>query len=206
MNHKEEELKRLFIAAGEKLAELNLVCAGSGNLSMRLDEKTVLITATGSELGGLKPGDIVKTDLSGRPCGKAKKLPSSELPIHLMIYNKFPVAAITHCHPPLTNAYFSVMPELKALTFESRFYLKDVPVIRQRGVNVTDPALVIKALKKSNLVVLRNHGVFSIGESFSRDLNPVLILEEAVKVCALARIFKKGSLDRVDREIKKYLL
>ena len=98
------------------------------------------------------------------------------------------------------------MPKLKVLTFETRFYLNDVPVIKQKNLNVTDPGSVIRALKISKLVVVKNHGVFSIADTFHQALNPVLILEEAIKVAAVARLFRKKTLDQIDREIKKCLL
>ena len=117
---------------GKKLVESRLVTARAGNLSCRLDAKSILITVTGSELGNLKYSDIVKVSLESGVSAKAKKKPSSELPAHSLIYKNFPCQAVIHCHPPLTNAYFAVLPRLKVLTFETRFYLKEVPVVEQK--------------------------------------------------------------------------
>jgi L-fuculose-phosphate aldolase len=191
---------------GKKLAESRLVAARAGNLSCRLGAKSILITATGSELGNLKYGDIVKVPLEKGVLAKVKRKPSSELPAHSLIYKNLPCQVIIHCHPPLTNAYFALLPSLKVLTFETRFYLKEVPVVRQKGLNVTSLDLVVRALKNSRIVVVKNHGVFAIGDSFPEALSPVLVLEEAIKVAAVARLFKKKALDKIDREIKKCLL
>ena len=191
---------------GKKLVESRLVTARAGNLSCRLDAKSILITVTGSELGNLKYSDIVKVSLESGVSAKAKKKPSSELPAHSLIYKNFPCQAVIHCHPPLTNAYFAVLPRLKVLTFETRFYLKEVPVVEQKGLNVTRVDLLIRALQKNKIAVVKNHGVFSIADTFSQALAPVLILEEAIKVTAVARLFKKKALDKIDRQIKKCLL
>lgn len=191
---------------GKKLVESRLVTARAGNLSARLDAENILITVTGSELGNLKYGDIVKVPLEQEVSFKGKKKPSSELPAHSLIYKNFPCQVVIHCHPPLTNAYFAVLPKLKVLTFETHFYLKEVPVVGQKGLNVTSPDLLIRALRKNKIAVIKNHGVFSIADTFSQALAPALILEEAVKVAAVARLFKKKSLDKIDKQIKKCLL
>lgn len=202
---KQGSIKRQIIAIGKTLADSGLLTAKAGNLSVKLDAKTIFITATGSELGRLKNSDIIKVNLDNNYWNKARKRPSSELPTHSLIYNNFPCRVVIHCHPPLTNAYFAVMPKLKVLTFETGFYLRDVPVVKQKGLNVSDPQAVIRALKISKIVVVKNHGIFSIADTFHKALTPVLILEEAIKVAAVARIFKKKALDKIDREIKKCL-
>jgi L-fuculose-phosphate aldolase len=144
------------------------VTARAGNLSCRLDAKNILITVTGSELGNLKYGDIVKVALEKMISAQVKKKPSSELPAHRMIYKNFPCQVVIHCHPPLTNAYFAVLPKLKVMTFETLFYLKEVPVVEQKGINVTRVDLLIRALRRNKIVVVKNHGIFSIADTFSQ--------------------------------------
>ena len=202
---REKTIKRQIIAIGKILADSGLLTARAGNLSAKFDAETIFITATGSELGRLKNSDILKVSFGNNSCIDARKRPSSELPMHSLIYKNFPSRVVIHCHPPLTNAYFAVLPKLKVLTFETGFYLNDVPVVGQKGLNVTNPGSVIRALKISKIVVVKNHGIFSIADTFHQALNPVLILEEAIKVAAVARLFKKKALDGIDREIKKHL-
>jgi len=201
---KERELKRKIIQIGEKLYDLRLVTARAGNISARLDKNNILITATGTALGNLSKADIVKVSLCGLPAQKNKR-PSSEFPLHSLIYRHFPARVVIHCHPPLTNAYFAVYSCLKALTFETNFYLGDVPVVEQASLTVTKLELAIRALRKNNLAVIKNHGVFSIAENFDASLERIEILEEAVRVAAVARLFKKRALDKLDREVKKSL-
>jgi ribulose-5-phosphate 4-epimerase/fuculose-1-phosphate aldolase len=54
-------------------------------------------------------------------------------------------------------------------------------------------------------VVIKNHGVFSIAENFGVSLERIEILEEAVRVEAVARLFKKRVFDNLDKELKKRL-
>jgi len=197
-------MRQAIVSVGKKLAAAQLACARSGNVSLRRDKKTVLITATGAALGDLRPGDIVRVCLATGEISGAKR-PSSELPLHLAIYKNFDCRAVIHCHPPLANAFFAVHSRLPVLTFETRFYLKDVPVIRQRSLNVSDPAPVVAALAGNKLAVLRNHGVVAIGQDFTDTLELIQILEESVKIACIARLFRKKSLDGIDRAIKTCL-
>jgi len=169
-----------------------------------LDNEHILITGTGTFLGELKDADIVKVDLATGIHEGALK-PSSEFPLHSLVYKNFPAQALIHCHPPLINGYFAAVATLKALTFETKFYLGDVPVIEQDTPTVTKPDEVIAALKKNNLVVLKNHGTVAIAEKFEDALSITEALEEAVKSAALARLFNKDILDGLDKSLKDEL-
>lgn len=202
----EKETQRIneIIAIGRKLNTLRLAAARSGNLSARIDKDTILVTATGALLGGLSAEDIIKVNLANQDDLQNKRL-TSEFPMHSLIYNNFANQAVIHCHPSLINGYFSVYSDIKALTFETKLYLGNVPVIEQDTPSVTKPELVIEALKQNNLVVLRHHGVVSIADNFQEALNLIETLEEAVKSAAVARLFKKEAPDRLDTELKEAL-
>lgn len=198
---KEKALKDEVISIGRKLYELRLVVARAGNLSARLDERNILVTATGASLGSLTYDDIIRVDLKNEENLNNKRL-TTEFPLHRLIYENFPHKAVIHCHPTLINGYFAVCPELKTLTFESRLYLGNIPVVEQDTPAITKPELVVEALKASNLVVVRNHGVVSVADKFCDCLYLIESLEEAVKVIAVARLFKKEILDDLDRELQ----
>ena len=60
----EKKLKEEMIEFGEKLYYLRLAVARGGNLSSRLEQDTILITATSASLGELKEEDIITVDLT----------------------------------------------------------------------------------------------------------------------------------------------
>ncbi|MFA5063117.1 MAG: class II aldolase/adducin family protein [Candidatus Omnitrophota bacterium] len=201
---RERALKKEIIQVGKHLYRNRLAVAKSGNLSARLDAENILITATGTSLGDLKYKDIVKVNLSSeKVCGEAK--PSSELPLHALVYKNFDSKVVIHAHPPLINGYFAVTSDLKALTFETKFYLGNIPVIEQDTPTVTKPGAVISALKSNSLVILKNHGIVAIADKFGDALNLTEALEEAVRSAALARIFQKDILDDLDKVLKEDL-
>ncbi|MDD5108507.1 MAG: class II aldolase/adducin family protein [Candidatus Omnitrophica bacterium] len=197
----EQQLRSEIINVGKRLYAAGLAVANSGNLSARIDHENILITATGTALGQLKESDIVKVNLSsGKPQGEVN--PSSELPLHSLVYKNFSANFVIHCHPPLINGYFAVAKILKAMSFETKFYLGDIPVIPQETPTVTDPAPVIAALKTNSLVVLKNHGTVAIADKFEVALSITEALEEAVKSVAVARLFDKDILDDLDIALK----
>ncbi|MBL7151986.1 MAG: class II aldolase/adducin family protein [Candidatus Omnitrophica bacterium] len=200
---KEKALRDQIIRTGRKLYDLRLVAARSGNLSARIDESNILITATGTSLGDLGRDDIIKVDLSKDEQNRNNQRLTSEYTMHSAIYKSLPNKIILHCHPPLVNAYFAVCTELKILTFETKLYLGEVPVVEQDTPAVTKPELVVGALKNNNLAVIKNHGAVAIAENFSDALYLIETLEEAVKTAAIARLFKKDVLDELDKGLKE---
>ena len=201
---KDRQLKKEIIETGKRLDVLRLVSGRSGNLSVRIDEKNILVTATQAALGSLKEKDILRVDLTKEGDLKNKRV-TTEFPLHSLIYKNFPHQAVIHCHPALVNAYFAVYSDIKALTFETKLYLGNIPVVAQDTPAVTRPELVIEALKTSNLVVLKNHGVVAVANNFKDALYLIETLEEAVRTCAVARLFKKEILDDLDKELKDTL-
>ncbi|MCX5712143.1 MAG: class II aldolase/adducin family protein [Candidatus Omnitrophica bacterium] len=199
--NKENKYRDEIKAIGKKLYDLRLVVARSGNLSQRIDGNTILVTATGTSLGSLTDEDIIKVDLSSSVDIKKERL-TSEFPLHALVYKNFPSKVAIHCHPTLINAYFAVYPDLKPITFETKLYLGKIPVVEQDTPTITKPELVIEALKESSIVVIKNHGVISIADKFSDALYIIEALEEAIKVAAVARIFKKDIFDELDKAIK----
>jgi len=197
----EQDLKLKIIEVGKRLYEAGLAVAKSGNLSARVNEEKILITASGTFLGQLKEEDIVEVNLADAKFSGDIK-PSSELPLHSLVYKNFPAQVVVHCHPPLINGYFAVAEKIKAMSFETKFYLGDIPVIPQETPTVVNPDPVIAALKTNNLVVLRNHGTVAIADKFENALSITEALEEAVKSAAIARLFDKDILDSLDFALK----
>jgi len=204
MADQESVLKNGIIRVGKRLYAQGLAVAKSGNISVKLDDENILITASQSFLGSLDFEDIIKINLESKK-SESPRDPSSELLLHSLVYKNFSSKVVIHCHPPLVNGYFAVSSNLKALTFETKFYLGEIPIVNQDTPTVTKPDQVIEALKTNNLVVLKNHGVIAISDNFDQALSLVEALEEAVRTAALARLFDKKVLDDLDKPLKQRL-
>jgi len=75
-----------------------------GNISMRLDEKSILITPSGVSKELVKPSELVRVSLSGQTMDNGKK-PSIETNMHLAAFNHSGTNAVFHLHSPNACAF-----------------------------------------------------------------------------------------------------
>lgn len=184
-----EQLKNKIIETGKLLWDKGLAFGFNGNISCRLDDKTILITATGTCLGYLTAKDIITIDLEGNVIGEGKA--STERLMHTSIYKSLPkVICVVHTHSTYTTGYFINNDVMIPKTFEAQFYLGQVKAIAQTTPSVTDPAPVVDALKANNIVVLKNHGVVAVGDDLFQAFVLIQELEEQAKVDLVAVHFQ----------------
>ena len=94
-----------------------------GNISVRLSEKELLITASGARLGFLTESDIVVTDYDGNNLSGGKKA-TSEKDLHLSIYReRADVNAVIHAHAP-----YSVALSMLDIDIENNLYAAVAPI------------------------------------------------------------------------------
>ncbi len=180
-----QNIKKEMISTGCLLWEKDLASGLNGNISVRLDDRTVLLTAHGTCLGRLADSDILKMGVDGTLLEKGRA--STEGSLHTQIYKNFPeIEAIVHTHTDYINAYFLENDAFVSEVFESKIFLGEIRAIKQETPSVTD----VRPLKKSHIVVLQNHGVLAVGENLFDCFLLVQGLESAVKVEALARLFR----------------
>ena len=88
---------------GMLLHERGFVAATDGNLSVRLDRQSILITPTGISKGMMQPQDLVVVDIEGHKLAGRRSV-SSEIAMHLLIYKMRPdINAVVHAHPPVAT-------------------------------------------------------------------------------------------------------
>jgi L-fuculose-phosphate aldolase len=209
---KMKQMKEELIYWAKVLNQKNLVSARSGNISAKVSDREILITSHNCYLGYLKEEEILLVDLEGKIL-EGKKEITSEKKIHLDIHKNFKdVKVVLHAHPPNTVAFFHYFDDLDIFSFEAKFYLGKVKVIPQDTPTVTQTSPIIEALKTTNIVILKEHGVISIGRDFKDAFGLIEILEEQSKVNLLMRAFPSKSSNLKEqknkeiREEKKYRL
>jgi len=180
----EEEDLRVKVSEGmRRLYDRGLVSSLGGNLSAR-SMRGILITPSGSPKWKVGAEDIVEVDMEGKVIsGRAK--PSSELPSHLLIYrSREDVFSVAHAHPPhavaLANAGILIGP-LHA-TPEEVLYLKSPVVLEFAPPGAKTAEAISGSVQKSDIIIVKNHGVFSMGRSIEEAIAKIEILEEASKM------------------------
>lgn len=187
---KSNSIDRIIQVAREAW-NLGLVAGKSGNISVLENEK-VLMTKSSTSLGFLERGDFIELEKNGNVI-KGER-PSSEMPLHLAIYNNTDAKAVVHLHPTYSTAYFLENDKIVNHTFEERLVLGHVPVVEQKTPTVTEIEKALNAFKLSNIVVLKNHGVVAIGEDLFDAFFLIQTLEHAVKIDLVRSLSgKKGA-------------
>lgn len=194
------KLRNDIASIGRLLWDKNLASGLNGNISARVEAEKMLLTGHGTCLGMLKDQDILLATVQGEVLEGGKL--STEKLLHTEIYKNFPqVNAVVHTHTVYTNAYFLENQTLTPRIFESKFYLGEVAGIDQSTPSVTEAGPVIAALKKNNVVVLRQHGVVAMGQSLFDCFLLIQALEEAVTIDAVSRLFRAGTGSAAEKKV-----
>ncbi len=196
------QFKKEIIEIGQLLWEKDLASGLNGNISARVDGDKILLTATQTCLGRLSTKDLILMKTDGTLLEKGKV--STERLLHTEIYKNFPEAqAVIHTHTNYTNGYFMANDALTPSTFESKFYLGDVKSVIQFTPSVTEAGPVIEALKTNNIIVLKNHGTVAMGKNLFDCFLLIQVLEDAVKVNAISRLYSGQMLQNKEQKMTK---
>ncbi len=183
--------ERELIRWGKLLFERRLVSGWGGNLSCRLGNSEFLITGQHAPLGFLSPKDLVRIDSAGRSLRKNQRA-SSETPMHLAVYSGTDAQAIIHVHPPMVLAFSLTHEGFVPVSFEEKYTLGEVPIIRQETPTVTQPKQLVEELKYHPVVILKGHGTVAIGRNFQEAFLLTDLIEEAVH-CQFFKDFRAAS-------------
>ena len=106
MKETEQSLRAELIRINRIVAERGLTRSSDGNISIRLNHNSLLITPSGVYKSSMSPDDLIVMDMDGKAIqSKAGLHPTSEKLMHLEVYRQRPdVHAIIHAHPPFSTA------------------------------------------------------------------------------------------------------
>lgn len=181
-------LKKELVRIAREAYQNKLVTATSGNISARLPNGQVLITPHACSLGYVRPEDLLVVDQKGSVV-RGKGEPSAEMLLHLAIYRSTSANAIVHTHPPYSVALSAAGVKPQPITIESAFILGDVDILNQQYPTTADiTEKIVRALKRSKVVILKNHGVFAIGKDLLDAFFLTETLEETAKILSLSKL------------------
>lgn len=162
----EQEARKLICEIGRRIYERDMVAANDGNITVKLDDNHILATPTGVSKGYMTPEMMSVLSLDGTvtKCGTIK--PSSEVKMHLRIFNENPsVGACVHAHPVNATCYAITGEWLDAPIFaESAIQLGVVPVAPYAIPGTQEvPDSVAPFAKDYNCCLLSFHGALTWG-------------------------------------------
>lgn len=185
----EESLREQLCEIMKRLYTRGLVSSVGGNSSVICrDERYILITPTGLDKANITPKDIVKVGLEGQVIGEGK--PSTEALNHLSIYKtRTDIEAVVHAHPPTAVGIVSAGFIPQGVTPEYVVMVSPLAVVEFATPGVDSVERLKEGLSRSNLVLLKNHGVFSVGSSLMEAFARIEVLEEAAKMVMAGKLF-----------------
>jgi len=185
--------RKEILRACRKLDALGFVPATDGNVSVRLDQKRILITPSMLRKGDIKESQLLATDLEGKAlAGRGK--PSSEIKMHLYTYKMRPeIKAIVHAHPPFATAFAAAGLDLTApLLPEVVLTVGPVPLAPYATPSTEEvPRSIAPFIKGHQALLLANHGVLALGSSLEEALQRMERVEHLAKISFLARSLKR---------------
>ncbi len=184
-----DKLKEQLVQLHLELPKNNLVVWTGGNVSAR-DPETgyVAIKPSGVRYEDLHPNHIVILDLDGNIVEGDLK-PSSDTASHLYIYrHRADVGGIVHTHSPYATAFAAVGRSIPVvLTAIADEFGGPIPcggfaLIGDEAIG----EVVVESLGNSPAVLLKNHGVFTVGKSAEAAVKAAVMTEDNARTVWLA--------------------
>jgi L-ribulose-5-phosphate 4-epimerase len=192
-----EELQELHM----ELPRSNLVTWTAGNISVRdPDSGYVIIKPSGVRYEKLQPEHMVIVDLAGNMVEGDLK-PSSDTASHLYIYRHRPdVNGVVHTHSSYATAFATLgRPIPVYLTAMADEFGGPIPcggfaLIGSEAIG----QVVLEAIGDSPAVLLKNHGVFTVGRTAESAVKAAVMVEDVARTTWLA--LQIGQPDEIDPE------
>lgn len=200
-----EELKERVWKMNLMLPKNNLVTMTSGNVSGR-DPETgyVVIKPSGVLYDEMTPEDMVVVDLEGNIIeGRLK--PSVDTATHLYVYrHRSDVMGIVHTHSPYATSFAALgRPIPVYLTAIADEFGGPIPVGPYARIGEEEIGkAIVKYIGDSPAILMKNHGVFTIGKSPEAAVKAAVMVEDVAKTVHLALLL--GQPDEIpEEEVKR---
>ena len=177
------EIKKEICEVGLKLWQKGFVAANDGNISVKISDNEYYCTPTGVSKASLTPDMIIKVDRDGKKL-EGKLNPSSEIKMHMRVYQKRPdVTAVVHAHPPVATAFTVADIDLDQYILpEAVLTIGNVPTCDYGTPSTMEiPDSLDPYLQKHDAFLLRNHGALTVG----CNLNKAFFVMEEVEFNAV---------------------
>jgi L-fuculose-phosphate aldolase len=173
-----ERERAQLAAACRRLAVAGLVHGTAGNLSVRHGD-VIAITPTGAQLESLEAGDVTLIDATGEVVGGGLR-PTSELDLHLAVYERYGAGAVVHTHAPMSTAVSCVLEELPCVHYEMVLLGGSVRVAPYTTFATPElAAAAVDALQGRTAALLANHGTVTFGADLDGAVRATELLEWA---------------------------
>jgi L-fuculose-phosphate aldolase len=196
------ERERTEVAeACRRLAREGLVIGTAGNVSAAATDDAIAVSPTGAVLAELVPAQVAVVDRGGHLV-EGELEPTSELGLHLGIYERYEAGAVVHTHAPMGTALSCVLDELPCVHYGMLLLGGTVPVAPYETFGTPElAAVVLDALEGKTAALMANHGAIAHAPDMAAAVDRALLLEWACTVYwRAAAIGEPSTLDETQRQ------
>ena len=186
----EQQLRADIVEVGRRLYARGYTASNDGNISVRLDDRRLLMTPKSVCKGFMDPAMMCITDLDGVKLAGDRD-PSSEMQMHLEVYRQRPdVQAVVHAHPPIATGFaVAGIPLDRAVLAEVVTTLGSVPIAEYATPSTRElPEAVRKYVKAHDGMLLANHGALTLGADLFAAYYKMETIEHFAKISLVARM------------------
>lgn len=183
---RENDMRREMVECCKNLYDRGFAAGGAGNVSLRLDENSILATPTGSCLGRLKSDELSVVDFNGKVLSGPR--PSKEVGFHLALYKDPACGSVIHLHSTWTTL-LSCRGNLDTgeiiRPFTPYFVMKIGKVELIPYYPPGDNSLAEELAKwagKRRAFLLQNHGPVITGKTLTETMDLMEEFEETAKL------------------------
>ena len=196
-----DELRSEICRLHAELPRNNLVAWTSGNVSGRdLRTGLIVIKPSGIRYGDLTSENMVVVNLDGKVVEGLCK-PSSDTLAHVYVYRHRPdVNGIVHTHSTFATAWAAVgKPIPPVLTAISDEFGGLIPVGEYAKIGGDEIGReIIRSIGKSPAILMKNHGVFTIGKTPEAAVKAAVMVEDVARTVFYA--MQLGQPDEIPAE------
>jgi L-fuculose-phosphate aldolase len=176
---RESKARKTLVAYCRKFYDKGYVPGIDGNISMRLDETSFLITPSGVSKELVKPSEIVRISMTGEVLEKDKK-PSIETNMHMAVYNNSDMNAVCHVHSP--NAVAHALARVNIDTRYAPFAYYHLGIVGYvpyypSGGEQLHREIVAFIKNKHKVILLETHGLMVMGADIQKAFAKTDLLE-----------------------------
>ena len=200
------EIKKEICEVGHALYHLGFVAANDGNISVKVSDNEYYCTPTGVSKGALTPDMIIKVDKNGNKI-EGKLNPSSEIKMHMRVYQKRPdVGAVVHAHPPIATAFTIAGIDLDQYILpEAVLTIGEVPTCAYGTPSTMEiPDSLEPYIENHDAFLLKNHGALTVGCNLTKALFVMEEVEFNAKICKYA--MELGAVHEIPNDQLKKLM
>lgn len=193
-----QELREQVVFYGNQMVECGLTMHTGGNLSARdRDTGYIAIKPSAVPYSLLRPEDIPIIDLDGNVVD-GSKMPSSEWPMHTLIYREYPrTCGVVHCHSLYATAAGAAGVEIPLISHELCMYCTSpvrIAPFAVPGTRALGESAVAALGKDNNGALLQNHGPIAMGATLWHAFDAACAVEQAAKIYYIAGSFGTPTL------------